>query len=88
MKITFTNQYFNDFRLLSRDEQETVIAALDLLQDDPFHDSLRNHVLEGRLKGRRSIVVDNDLRIVFRAHRDHAEITLLSVGPHERVYRR
>lgn len=88
MKITFANQYFADFRRLSRDEQHTVIAALELFREDPFHPSFRNHSLEGRLKGQRAIVIDVDLRLVFRAHGDHTEVTLMSVGPHERVYRR
>jgi len=89
MKISFTNQYFSDFRHLSRDEKDAVMATLDLFRDDPLHASLFNHALEGRLKGQRAIAVDDDLRIVFRAHGgDHAEVTLIAVGPHQRVYRR
>ncbi|MDR3424801.1 MAG: type II toxin-antitoxin system mRNA interferase toxin, RelE/StbE family [Alphaproteobacteria bacterium] len=88
MKITFTNQYINDFRALSYDEKEAVVAILELFQDDPLHASLQNHALEGRLKGRRAIAVDDDLRIVFRDHKNHSEVTLIAVGSHQRVYRR
>ena len=86
MKISFTNQYLSDFRHLSRDEKDAVIAVLELFKDAPFHASLDNHILEGRLKGQRAISVDDDLRIVFRAHNgEHAEVTLIAVGPHQQA---
>lgn len=88
MKINFTKQYLTDFRLLSRQDKESVLTALELSIENPVHPALANHSLEGNLKGKRAISADYDLRILFRADSEYGTVDLVAVGNHDKVYRR
>lgn len=63
-------------------------AALQALERDAFHPSLRTHKLKGKLEGSWASSAGYDLRILFRlvAHDDAEAILLLTVGGHDEVY--
>ena len=63
-------------------------SALELLQVDAFHRSLRTHKLKGELKDSWACSAGYDLRIVFRfvPHQGSEAILLESVGTHDEVY--
>jgi len=63
-------------------------AALELLEREAFHPSLRTHKLKGRLEGSWACSAGYDLRILFRfvEYEDSEAILLLTVGSHEEVY--
>ncbi|HEV7670510.1 MAG TPA: hypothetical protein VGS22_18480 [Thermoanaerobaculia bacterium] len=65
-----------------------LIKALELLEEDAFHPSLRTHKLKGRLADRWACSAGYDLRILFRfvVHEEAEAILLLTVGGHEEVY--
>lgn len=86
MKIRYTSSFKKDLRKLSKQNQKRVASALTLFMQDPFALSLRNHALQGRCKGVRSITAGYDLRILYEEHGNHALILLLQVGKHEDVY--
>jgi len=85
MNLRYSKKFVASFRKLSTDDKRTVIHALELFQDDPFHPSLRNHAIRDKMSGKRSIAVNNDLRIVFTEHGQ--DVTLLAIGTHAEVYR-
>lgn len=61
-----------------------------LLQNDPFHNSLKTHKLKGVLDGSWACSVDYDLRIIFDFVKNpdtkETEILLIDIGSHEEVY--
>ena len=63
-------------------------TALETLEQDAFHPSLRTHKLKGPLEGSWACSVGYDLRILFRfvRHEESEAILLLTVGGHEEVY--
>lgn len=63
-------------------------AALDALEQDAFHPSLRTHKLKGKLEGSWACSAGYDLRVVFRfvTHSGAEAILLLTVGSHDEVY--
>ena len=63
-------------------------SALELLQVDAFHPSLRTHKLKGELKDSWASSAGYDLRIVFSfvPHQGSEAILLESVGTHDEVY--
>ena len=60
--------------------------ALELFVHDPFHASLRNHPLHGKLSGSRAIFAGFDLRIIFEEEAEYTHVNLLKVGTHEQLY--
>jgi mRNA-degrading endonuclease YafQ of YafQ-DinJ toxin-antitoxin module len=63
-------------------------SALRLLEDDPFHATLRTHKLKGKLAGSWACSAGFDLRIVFKFvdYQGVKAILLETIGTHEEVY--
>lgn len=60
--------------------------TLALLEQDPFHPSLRLHGLEGRLAGLHSVSITLQYRITLELELRGREIILVNVGSHDEVY--
>ena len=60
--------------------------ALAILEQDPFHPSLRLHALEGRLAGLHAVSINLQYRITLELEVRQQEIILVSVGSHGEVY--
>ncbi len=77
-------------KLLKKQPQlkDSIVSALELLERDAFHPSLRTHKLKGELAGSWSCSVGYDLRIVFTLveHEGHEAILLQSLGTHDEAY--
>ena len=67
---------------------ENIRSALQLLEANAFHPSLKAHKLHGKLRGSWACCVGYDLRIVFRfgKHSDQEAIFLETMGTHDEVY--
>jgi mRNA interferase YafQ len=67
---------------------DDLAAALEQLEKDPNHPSLRTHRLKGELKGSWACSAGYDLRIVFRFVRYAGKPALLleTIGTHDEVY--
>jgi addiction module RelE/StbE family toxin len=87
MNLRYSKKFAVSFRKLAVVDKSTVVHALELFQEHPFDASLRNHALRGKMSGKRAIVIDHDLRIVFTERGDYQDVTLLDVGSHADVYR-
>jgi|GEM_PF-3457783 len=66
MKILYISDFYVGFRLLNTFEKNMVIATIELFRENPYDESLNNHALRKPLAGRRSISVDDNLRIIFQ----------------------
>jgi mRNA-degrading endonuclease YafQ of YafQ-DinJ toxin-antitoxin module len=63
--IGFTSEFLVSLARLSRDDQRRVVRALDLLDENERHPSLRVHELKGELAGLWSASASRSLRITF-----------------------
>ena len=60
--------------------------TLALLEQDPFHPSLRLHPLQGRLAGLHAVSINLQYRITLELELREQEIILVGVGSHGEVY--
>lgn len=60
--------------------------TLELLQENPFHSSLRLHALHGKLSGLHSVSISLQYRISLELEVRDNKIILVNVGSHEEVY--
>lgn len=77
-------------RLLKKNPEaaEALQKALQLLEEDAFHPSLKTHKLAGALSGARACSVGYDLRIIFSlvSHEGKEAVLLETMGTHDEVY--
>lgn len=88
-ELIFTGSYEKiEKRFLKRhpDLLDRYRKTLALLEQDPFHPSLRLHGLEGRLAGLHSISITLQYRITLELEIRDREIILVNVGSHDEVY--
>ena len=57
-----------------------------LLENNPYHPSLRLHKLKGELKEYSSISIDMEYRVIIDFIIVDKEIFLIDIGSHDRVY--
>ena len=60
--------------------------TLVLLEEGPYHPSLRLHPLKGRLLGLHSVSINLQYRITLELEVREQEIILVNVGSHGEVY--
>lgn len=88
-QLVFTEQYIRRAaKFLQRNPAiETQYAkALELLELNPHHPSLRLHALRGRLAGLHSVSINLKYRITIELIITDQEIVLVNVGDHDTVY--
>lgn len=66
--------------------RQQYLKALQLLELNPFHPSLRLHSLGGRLQGVHAVAINLSYRITLELLVTDQEIVLISVGDHDVVY--
>jgi len=69
------------------DLKEQYRKALRLIEQNPFHPSLRIHPLQGRLTGLHSVSINISYRISLEMFITENEIVLVHVGSHHDVYK-
>jgi len=87
--LIFTQRYEKaEKRFLKRhpDLLDRYAKTLALLEQDPFHPSLRLHPLKGRLSGLHSVSINLQYRITIELEIREQEIILVNVGAHGQVY--
>ena len=87
--LIFTESYENierRFRKRHPDLHARHQKALAVLEQDPFHPSLRLHALAGRLTGLHAVSINLQYRITLELELRESEIILVSVGSHGGVY--
>jgi addiction module RelE/StbE family toxin len=69
------------------DLKEQYRKALRLIEQNPFHPSLRIHPLQGRLTGLHSVSINISYRISLEMFITENEIVLVNVSSHQDVYK-
>ncbi|MEA9599083.1 hypothetical protein VC178_04190 [Polynucleobacter sp. AP-Sanab-80-C2] len=88
-QLIFTEQYNRRAaKFLKRhpDVETQYAKALELLELNPYHPSLRLHSLSGRLDGLQSISINLKYRVTIEMIITEYEIVLINVGDHDAVY--
>ena len=60
--------------------------VLQLLELNPFHPSLRLHVLKGQLAGLYSVSINISYRLVIELEIKDNQSVLINIGDHDSVY--
>ncbi len=60
--------------------------ALAIMEQDPFHPSLRLHAQEGRLSGLHAVSINLQYGITLELEVREREIIMVNVGSHGEVY--
>ncbi len=88
-KIIRTDEYFKKLKKFIKkhpDALERYVKAIELLEIDPFHPSLRLHKLQGKLNAFHSISINLKYRIVIDFILTEQEIIPVDIGTHDEVY--
>lgn len=86
MKIVFKKSFEKQYVKLTQWQKENVNKSINIFMDNPKNPILKNHSLKGRLKGKNSISVSHDMRIVFIEHDNYYLVEFLALWSHNQVY--
>ena len=87
--ILFTDTYVRRARKFFKKHPEILPQyekCLLLMENNPFHPSLRLHPLQGKLKGMHSISITLSYRLTLVFLIDEREIVPIHIGTHDEVY--
>jgi mRNA-degrading endonuclease YafQ of YafQ-DinJ toxin-antitoxin module len=82
-KIHLEDLFFDHFAKFSEREQKTIYRKLELLQNNPEHNSLRTQKLRGTYKNWRESSVSMGIRVIWRYNEDGDVILVEDVGRHD-----
>jgi len=88
-KIILTDSYRKKaikFLKKHKDLKEKYIKTLTILQNDPYHPSLRLHKLQGKQREYFSISINMSYRVVIDFIIENEEIIPIDIGSHDEVY--
>jgi len=88
-KIIYTNSYNKKASKFLKKHPDLIgqyEKTLKLLELNPYHPSLRLHVLKGKLKDLLSVSINISYRITLQMIIVENEIILVDVGHHNQVY--
>lgn len=93
MQLVWSVSFTRSVKRLQRQSpnmKAPIAEALNQLELDPFHSSLRTHKLKGDLSDRYTCSVTYSDRIIFKfvtnPESEEEEIFLLAIGSHDEVY--
>lgn len=89
-QLIFTESYLKrakKFAKLHPEVRQLYQKILLLLEQNPFHPSLRLHALSGRLSGLHSVSINLSYRLTIELLIDDEKIIFINVGGHDDIYR-
>ncbi len=84
--LSYGNRFLKSARALPSVQQRKLGTLLEILQSNPFENSLHTKPLAGELAGLYSFRITRDWRVVFRFESPE-EIVLLDVAHRKDIYR-
>jgi addiction module RelE/StbE family toxin len=90
LQIGFTEEFNRQRKKAPKEIKIAFREALSLFVDNQMHPILRNHSLEKKLAGYRSINVTGDWRALFRIKKTsrQAIVTFHKLGTHSELYKK
>lgn len=88
-RLVYTDSYVRRARKFLKKHPQIIgqyEKALELLELNPHHPSLRLHSLQGQLSGLSSVSINMSYRIVLELIIQDSDIILVDIGNHDRVY--
>ncbi|MFA7717204.1 MAG: type II toxin-antitoxin system mRNA interferase toxin, RelE/StbE family [Candidatus Absconditabacterales bacterium] len=89
MKLLYKKSFTKSYQVLGHKMRDKVKGVLQIFMLNPMDKELRNHGLEGKYKGKRSIDVTGDIRIIFKEISDgkYELVEIYDVGTHAQLYK-
>lgn len=88
-RLIYTDSYIRRARKFLKKHPQIMgqyEKALELLELNPHHPSLRLHSLQGQLSGLSSVSINMSYRIVLELMIQDSDIILVDISNHDRVY--
>ncbi|MBI5229919.1 MAG: type II toxin-antitoxin system mRNA interferase toxin, RelE/StbE family [Candidatus Magasanikbacteria bacterium] len=82
VRILYASTFVKEARNLPHAIVALAIKKEKIFKENPLHPSLRLHVLQGNLKGLRSISITGSYRIIFERQKN-GDILFISIGKHD-----
>ncbi len=90
IKILTTKTYEKQFAKFKKQHPELknqYVKTIELLEQNPYHPSLRLHKLQGNLQEFYSVSLNMKFRILLDFIIQDEKIILLNIGSHDNLYR-
>ena len=84
-QIDFTKSFTKQFKTLRENQRIRFYERLELFKKNPHDRVLRDHALNGKYKGYRSIDIEGDLRALYYLKEDII-IIFAFIGTHSQLY--
>jgi addiction module RelE/StbE family toxin len=85
IKLQFNKQFEKDLKKLSVKQRSKMGDRLRLFEIDQYNRLLRNHALNGKYLGYRSINISGDIRILYKLI-DEDTALFVQIGTHSELY--
>lgn len=86
MTVVLHKNFIKGYKKLNPAQKEKFKERRNLFFEDPFHPLLRNHQLQGRYRGYRSINIGGDLRVIYKVITEDTCI-FVTIDTHSNLYR-
>lgn len=86
MRIEYHKQFLKSFEKLDRKLQMKIVTRVAIFEKNPLNSLLKNHPLQGSMKGKRAFSVTGDIRVIFEEYGHYTLVLMLDVGSHSQVY--
>jgi len=91
VEIIFSNNFVRRLSSLKKRNKKLIDRfqnKLEIFKDNPRHNSLRLHKLEGNFGNYWSMSIDRKIRVVFRFDEINNVCYFVDIGNHDEVYRK
>jgi addiction module RelE/StbE family toxin len=85
MRLNFSKRFEKQRSKLSQSLRRRLSERILLFSQEPFHETLHNHVLHGEYAGCRSINITGDYRAIFYHERVDI-IRFIAIGTHHELF--
>jgi len=89
-KLTYLDKFVKKTAKLIKKNppiKERIYKTLEMLEENPFHPSLRLHKLKGNLNKFYSVSITMNYRIILDLIITDEEIILIDIGTHDEAYK-
>jgi addiction module RelE/StbE family toxin len=85
MVIIFSKNFTREYEKLSKSLQNKFKTRFTIFQKDIYNPLLKNHTLQGKWGGNRSINITGDIRAIYRE--ENELIIFIAIGSHSDLYK-